>query len=113
MESQNLPIDEDVRTLGNKAAYSKDEISDDDRRYMLNRLVEIKKEKKADEKRKKKLAGHHMPVSYTHLDVYKRQAQRMAVLCERSISSVWMFSVYVGGQEQGALGCLLYTSRCV
>ena len=60
MESQNLPIDEDVRTLGNKAAYSKDEISDDDRRYMLNRLVEIKKEKKADEKRKKKLAGHHM-----------------------------------------------------
>lgn len=60
MESQNLPIDEDVRTLGNKAAYSKDEISDDDRRYMLNRLVEMKKEKKADEKRKKKLAGHHM-----------------------------------------------------
>ena len=36
------------------------------------------------------------PVSYTHLDVYKRQHQKMAII----------------GNEQSLI-CLLYTSRCV
>ncbi|WP_459448336.1 hypothetical protein [Erwinia amylovora] len=37
------------------------------------------------------------PVSYTHLDVYKRQLYR----CRR------------GGHAGGQRACLLYTSRCV
>ena len=41
-------------------------------------------------------------VSYTHLDVYKRQAFRRA-----------MRKAQQTAMRSGALGCLLYTSRCV
>ena len=50
--------------------------------------------------------ARHMPVSYTHLDVYKRQGDRL------------LGSGRVGGGFHAGLGlahgsCLLYTSRCV
>lgn len=57
MEELGLKIGEAERTLGNQAAYSKAEISEEDRTFMLNRLSALKKEKRADEKRKKKLAS--------------------------------------------------------
>ena len=43
-------------------------------------------------------ASRHAPVSYTHLDVYKRQAMKKPRLRQR-------LSL--------ACSCLLYTSRCV
>ena len=66
-----------------------------------------------------------LPVSYTHLDVYKRQALRDAV---KSIVGVQFRNcATVGGSIFGRFGfsdvlsvflsldttCLLYTSRCV
>ena len=48
------------------------------------------------------------PVSYTHLDVYKRQALRRL----RPVSCrIGMFCRF--GSVQLILPCLLYTSRCV
>ena len=46
----------------------------------------------------------YMPVSYTHLDVYKRQAETVAVL-ESARTAV--------GGSGSCRTCLLYTSRCV
>ena len=53
MEDKNLPIDHKVRGLGNKAAYSPIEISEEERGLMLTALKESKMEKKKDEKSKK------------------------------------------------------------
>ena len=51
----------------------------------------------------KPLVGvHHIPVSYTHLDVYKRQASSRA--CSLRITSSFLMWEKT---------CLLYTSRCV
>ena len=54
------------------------------------------------------------PVSYTHLDVYKRQAYAMQT------QSGWLtlsdqFKILAGGsaQPEERKTCLLYTSRCV
>ena len=62
------------------------------------------------------LAHHFIPVSYTHLDVYKRQRQGSGVAAIAQelkdagvIRSSYLFRWYVG--HKGA--CLLYTSRCV
>ena len=58
---------------------------------------------------------NHISVSYTHLDVYKRQAQN-----ERLYNVEATNNVHVGGKRvRGFMGievvnpCLLYTSRCV
>ena len=50
------------------------------------------------------------PVSYTHLDVYKRQAQRRAV---GRLNRVHERKRENGGEEGLLFRCLLYTSRCV
>ena len=49
------------------------------------------------------MRGEEGPVSYTHLDVYKRQvfAEVAIELCHEGLA------------EAHDLGCLLYTSRCV
>ena len=69
------------------------------------------------------LAHHHgdvtlhvgcPPVSYTHLDVYKRQGQ--AVLAELFLQLFRLFFVVLllGLLNEGKhIACLLYTSRCV
>ena len=53
-----------------------------------------------------------MPVSYTHLDVYKRQ-----IFAPRNNKKIEYFEAVKGVSfevEKGQiLGCLLYTSRCV
>ena len=53
-----------------------------------------------------------MPVSYTHLDVYKRQAE--ALFYTSTVAGAKLADV-LGGIVQDALKqlCLLYTSRCV
>ena len=43
------------------------------------------------------------PVSYTHLDVYKRQLGSIFQWCERNDRT---------RKEANAKGCLLYTSQC-
>ena len=62
------------------------------------------------------------PVSYTHLDVYKRQAQHSAVAAGRAdclcILAGAHHSIPIAVHRNGAGGeqvsiCLLYTSRCV
>ena len=56
-------------------------------------------------------AGHALgvcglqPVSYTHLDVYKRQGQYRDHHRQRAISA--------SGDTRRVCDCLLYTSRCV
>ena len=53
-----------------------------------------------------------LPVSYTHLDVYKRQAEDHAEEIEEALKGADM--VFVTAGEGGGTGtCLLYTSRCV
>ena len=53
------------------------------------------------------------PVSYTHLDVYKRQAFCLPVMMSLSVtrkrSTHLLLSVCMGRSSS----CLLYTSRCV
>ncbi|MDD7719175.1 MAG: transglutaminase-like domain-containing protein [Eubacteriaceae bacterium] len=53
LEDKKLPINHKVRELGNKAAYSPIEISEEERGLMLTALKESKMEKKKDEKSKK------------------------------------------------------------
>ena len=64
-----------------------------------------------------------MSVSYTHLDVYKRQARFLVkrvgeaapahVACERlALCGVGRTAFSLDGRER-LDGCLLYTSRCV
>ena len=72
-----------------------------------------------------------MPVSYTHLDVYKRQPHAHTLLTVRPLDEQgrWQYKTekeYLcmrNGEERGFTaaefraaqneGCLLYTSRCV
>ena len=60
-----------------------------------------------------KTALREQSVSYTHLDVYKRQVPNSAVLgtclCMGSVS----FEVRAGEIVDMGTICLLYTSRCV
>ena len=56
-------------------------------------------------------------VSYTHLDVYKRQVQAKA----KQLSGISIFNTGKSGYDRANIdktaavyaGCLLYTSRCV
>ena len=53
------------------------------------------------------VSGSTKPVSYTHLDVYKRQDSEFGV-------ASMVGSLYVVAAPSGAgKTCLLYTSRCV
>ena len=62
------------------------------------------------------------PVSYTHLDVYKRQAylREAQAKVEHRVANSGMAVLLDAGMEKGihpakkqVAGCLLYTSRCV
>ena len=66
----------------------------------------------------------HAPVSYTHLDVYKRQGTKEACLSALSAKGYAPGHVLMVGDALGDLAaaqhadalfypCLLYTSRCV
>ena len=82
----------------------------------------------------KKLSFHLMPVSYTHLDVYKRQAlkthiagagRRVRAMVDKvkydtEAASALANNFYADGVNEYTDGkamelyvCLLYTSRCV
>ena len=51
------------------------------------------------------------PVSYTHLDVYKRQGETYG---EDPTLAAAMGTAYVKGlQDKHRMSCLLYSSRCV
>ena len=56
------------------------------------------------------------PVSYTHLDVYKRQLHRHLdmpfAFCQRQFDYM-QFQLIVRHVHHGLSTCLLYTSRCV
>ena len=58
--------------------------------------------------------GRDSPVSYTHLDVYKRQSQY-----DETVNDVYQKGYRMGGKVLRpamvtvTYGCLLYTSRCV
>ena len=67
-----------------------------------------------------------MSVSYTHLDVYKRQTKRrgrvlgmepdddglQTIIAEVPLAELANFTTFIRQTTQGR-GCLLYTSRCV
>ena len=61
----------------------------------------------------------NVSVSYTHLDVYKRQEQRrqlsMELLCSLRVCRVFSDSTFGATSTFSArvYFCLLYTSRCV
>ena len=76
----------------------------------------------ADQSRRKKHPGGAGPVSYTHLDVYKRQGQTDALmevcippLTLRRLDDVEqrLKDVIFKQTEAKSRTCLLYTSRCV
>lgn len=46
MENRGFTLDTNIRKLGNRAAYSREDITEDERKYMLNRLKEAGKETK-------------------------------------------------------------------
>ena len=52
------------------------------------------------------------PVSYTHLDVYKRQYERRQHDMKNKKYSI-IYSSLTGNTKVLADACLLYTSRCV
>ena len=54
---------------------------------------------------------YFIPVSYTHLDVYKRQAQWFALWSDRCLAS--RAPCRQAERLARGIGCLLYTSRCV
>ncbi|WP_461816277.1 transglutaminase-like domain-containing protein [Faecalimonas sp.] len=54
MEDKEYPIEDKVRKLGNKAAYSKEELSEEERKEMLIALKSTAKEKKKNDKKSKK-----------------------------------------------------------
>ena len=54
-----------------------------------------------------------MPVSYTHLDVYKRQSQSSSRAIWDSASSAAVGKGIPKGGANYPITCLLYTSRCV
>ena len=59
------------------------------------------------------------PVSYTHLDVYKRQVERSNTVKTFGLALLFLFfALPAHAQRTGSngvtpTGCLLYTSRCV
>ena len=53
------------------------------------------------------------PVSYTHLDVYKRQTQSFYKISEEIYKQAAAAQQAAGGAQQNPGACLLYTSRCV
>ena len=61
----------------------------------------------------------HLAVSYTHLDVYKRQTHHNALDIDqylRIASELYLKKLIVGGFDgvyEFGKNCLLYTSRCV
>ena len=57
--------------------------------------------------------GDLPPVSYTHLDVYKRQAVGIAVLAAVAMSLEFLVGVFGFSSSERPVACLLYTSRCV
>ena len=68
--------------------------------------------------RRRVLAATGAPVSYTHLDVYKRQAQQCVEATQAYMTQLSADHQVAIRQHQGALDaaiqiCLLYTSRCV
>ena len=52
---------------------------------------------------------HHVAVSYTHLDVYKRQVQHNGVEHRADL----FYKHAQRCRQDMSAGCLLYTSRCV
>ena len=71
--------------------------------------------------------GSTETVSYTHLDVYKRQAQRNVYIflkpgsqgnmppspeLRNAFGNIWIVEVFREPEAQH-MACLLYTSRCV
>ncbi len=54
MKQKTYPISEDVRKLGNKAAYSQEDVTEEERKLMLTKLKEAKKEYKRGKKIEKK-----------------------------------------------------------
>ena len=62
--------------------------------------------------------GWDTPVSYTHLDVYKRQIGDHAGICFCDISTGELYSTSLDKDLENEIlnelgRCLLYTSRCV
>lgn len=57
MEEQKYRIEESVRELGNKAAYSLEEVGEKERKEMLMALKNAAKEKKKNEKKNKRSVG--------------------------------------------------------
>ena len=53
------------------------------------------------------------PVSYTHLDVYKRQSRDWPDPAAHCPASRWVRSIWPVPTPARTRGCLLYTSRCV
>ena len=59
--------------------------------------------------------GDLVSVSYTHLDVYKRQVQagKKVVNVKMETNATALADVVVTGYQTLSKDCLLYTSRCV
>ena len=57
----------------------------------------------------------YVPVSYTHLDVYKRQAVTIVILAMTVTFSITMLIAMrlFDSTVSSVKDCLLYTSRCV
>ena len=53
------------------------------------------------------------PVSYTHLDVYKRQVQRMTALARYSSWSSVVMPTHLPSSTMMSMTCLLYTSHAI
>ena len=62
-----------------------------------------------------KMNDRIFPVSYTHLDVYKRQRQDLLIASDRCIENDFALGMTIGadGFAPEHATCLLYTSRCV
>ena len=56
---------------------------------------------------------HNGPVSYTHLDVYKRQAPMCASIQKAGCSPRWVLFCNAGAIRSKCSTCLLYTSGIV
>ena len=72
------------------------------------------------------LLRHEVPVSYTHLDVYKRQGMNRLGFTPDRYRSAWarlnalpqvdeisFMTHFSDADSAKGIGCLLYTSRCV
>ena len=81
-----------------------------------NLATEVTRAKAAEKINTDNITAEANPVSYTHLDVYKRQLIDKA----RELSSLFMggFNIAFGDTKvldniKQSIDCLLYTSRCV